>query len=231
MKKIKTVIFLLLLVVIVVLGYQLVKMLIDQGHVNFSGGETSVTSEETKEEKSESETQGKEAEKTKTTEEKTETTENKTGTSTAAEAGDAVGEKTVIDENGTEIAITEITENVGSEMIVIDFAGEENGAIEAPTDNIMKYVDTQGTNVVYSSLTLEPVDLNTSYGEIVLHGITTLNGMATFKGNGEYEFSDTDIGISGTIRIEGSSASFTVTNTAVSFVQVGDQFVFTKAFQ
>ena len=68
MKKIKTVIFLLLLVVIVVLGYQLVKMLIDQGHVNFSGGETSVTSEETKEEKSDSETQGKEAEKTKTTE-------------------------------------------------------------------------------------------------------------------------------------------------------------------
>lgn len=156
MKKIKTVIFLLLLVVIIVVGYRLVKILMDQGYVNFSGGETSVTSAETREEKSKS---------------------------------------------------------------------------EAPTDNIMKYVDTQGTDVVYSSLTLEPVDANTSYGEIVLHRITTLTGMATFKGNEEYEFSDTDIGISGTIRIEGSSASFTVTNTAVSFVQVGDQFVFTKAFQ
>lgn len=208
MKKGKLVIVLLLLVAIIVVGYRLVEALIDKGYVNSSIGQTSVTNEEMKEkEKSELESKTKEAEKT---------------------------EATVTRENsGNENKEIEIvkTETAGTENVLIAQTVEETMDLEAPTDNIMKYVDTQGTDVIYSSLTLEPVDRNTSYGEIVLHGITTLNGMATLKENGEYEFSDTDIGIFGIIKIEGSSANFTVTDTAVSFVQVGDKFEFNKTLQ
>ncbi len=89
------------------------------------------------------------------------------------------------------------------------------------------YVDTQGTNEIYSDLSIVKAEDDFYDVEIGLFRLTTLYGYATLE-NGILKFVDEnlDVNIKGDILIDNDSATFTITESEFTYLNPGDYFTF-----
>lgn len=91
-----------------------------------------------------------------------------------------------------------------------------------------RYVDTQGTDVVYSELILSQRTDGSYEAEIGLYRLTTLSGTAVLEDD-KLLFEDNEIQVKGTIRISEGMAEFTVTESEFPYLSSGEAFGFTKS--
>lgn len=91
-----------------------------------------------------------------------------------------------------------------------------------------EFVDTQGTDMVYSSLTTRQGDGGENEAIISIYRQGRLEGSFVDNGNGELVFSSEDESVKGIIKINGQKgASFRVTETSgESPFSVGEKFEF-----
>jgi len=90
------------------------------------------------------------------------------------------------------------------------------------------YVDTQGTDVVYSELVLELQEDGKYQTEIGIYRVTTLSG-TTFLYGGMLLFEDTELGVKGVITIsDDGKAEFTATKSEFEYITAGEVFKFEK---
>lgn len=100
--------------------------------------------------------------------------------------------------------------------------------LEVPKQEVLDFVDRQGTADIYSELIMERTAGNNCTATILLYRLTTLDGNAIMQNDDVYEFEDETLGIKGIIRVldGGSWATFEITETEWSLVNVGDVFEF-----
>ena len=93
------------------------------------------------------------------------------------------------------------------------------------------YIDNHGTNEVYNYLSTQVLgQYDDIDAKISIHGLITLEGNFTEKGNDELEFTSIDGDIKGTIRLDGwNGASFEVTESSNDLLSVGAKFEFNFA--
>lgn len=87
------------------------------------------------------------------------------------------------------------------------------------------YVDTYGTDDVYSELELEKLADGTYKASISIYRLVSLEGTAEDK-DGYLTFEDTDYKVKGDIMLQDSGAVFRVTSSEFEYMNVGDVFEF-----
>lgn len=103
-----------------------------------------------------------------------------------------------------------------------------NQTVTTPfTDYEGLYIDTEGTNEVYSDLTIVKAEDDFYDVEIGLYRLTTLSGYATLE-NGILQFVDESMNanIKGDILIDNDSATFTITSSDWEYLSPEDYFTF-----
>lgn len=91
-----------------------------------------------------------------------------------------------------------------------------------------RYVDTQGTDVVYSELILTRQEDSSYQAEIGIYRLALFEGTAVQQGS-LLMFEDPDMRVKGNIRISDGEAIFTVTESFFEYVTPGEGFEFTKS--
>ncbi len=104
----------------------------------------------------------------------------------------------------------------------------ETDVIHEATSVYGEFVDTQGTDMVYSSLTTRQGDGGENEAILSIYRQGRLEGSFVDNGNGELAFSSDDGSVKGIIKINGQGgASFRVTETSgESPFSVGEEFEF-----
>lgn len=87
------------------------------------------------------------------------------------------------------------------------------------------YVDTQGTEDIYSSLLLTSQGNGAYEAEIGLYRLTTLEGTARAEGD-TLSFTGQEPKVKGNIRLQDGGAVFTVTESEFEYIHPGDAFQF-----
>ena len=127
--------------------------------------------------------------------------------------------------------LEEITKN-RSYILASELAKLNGEAFNMPERGIYgTYVDNQGTGDVYSSLITRKGWENEDEAVISIYRLCGLDGTFSDTGNGELQFKSNDGNVEGIIHLNGwEGASFEVTKSGESVLNVGDKFDFGFAF-
>ncbi len=110
----------------------------------------------------------------------------------------------------------------------IFLAGKLGTSASEEQDYSGRYVDTQGTEEVYSELVLERKEDGTYQTEISIYRVASLSGTSFFYG-GMLMFEDTELGIKGIITIsDEGKAEFAATKSEFEYITLGEVFEFQK---
>ena len=100
--------------------------------------------------------------------------------------------------------------------------------LEIPNILNLHFVDLQGTDSIYSELTLTETDVDAFTVTVSIYRLAELEGRAILQEDGSYSFEDKSLGVSGIIHIydADSNATFEVTKTEENLFTVGEIYEF-----
>lgn len=112
------------------------------------------------------------------------------------------------------------------QKVTMPQTGDDSGSYANTQDYYSGlYVDTYGTDDIYSELELAYIGDGSYQAIIGIYRLTTLEGIATVDGE-VLSFEDTGFQVKGEITIEGTGAVFTVTESEFVYMSPGDTYEF-----